>query len=70
MVEVLSVNGDDIPSRGVAIMRGVSVWLLCVDLLIVMGWLVPPARDCWIPPGASTRAFYDECWTFDEAGYR
>ena len=62
MVEVLSVID--------ATIRAVSVWLLCVVLLILMGWLALPAQDCWIPPGAPTRAFYEKCWTFDEVRHQ
>ena len=47
-------------------MSALSLWLLCVVLLLILIWLTPPAADCFIPMHAPTRGFYESCWGFWE----
>lgn len=45
---------------------GIGVTLFALVLLYGLFAVVPEPESCWIPPNASTRGFYRECWGFWE----
>ena len=47
-------------------MTTLNLFLLIAALFLLLAWLIPPATDCWIPPNAPTRGFYEACWTSGE----
>lgn len=47
-------------------MRVLNLFLLCAAILAVMVAVIPEAQECFIPPNAPTRGFYEACWSFDQ----